>query len=37
MQERRDWLQISGRAVAGLTDAFVIVFRHLFRRPVTEE
>ena len=37
MPERRNWLQISGRAVAGLTDAFAIVFRHLFRRPVTEE
>jgi len=37
MHQRRNWLQISGRAVAGLTDAFAIVFRHLFRRPVTEE
>src|SRR4030042_29706 len=37
MPERRNWLQISGRAVAGLRDAFAIVFRHLFRRPVTEE
>ena len=37
MPERRNWLQISGRAVAGLKDAFAIVFRHLFRRPVTEE
>jgi NADH-quinone oxidoreductase subunit I len=37
MPERPNWLQISGRAVAGLRDAFAIVFRHLFRRPVTEE
>jgi NADH-quinone oxidoreductase subunit I len=36
MTERRNWLQISGRAVAGLLEAFVIVLRHLFRRPVTE-
>jgi NADH-quinone oxidoreductase subunit I len=37
MQVRRNWFQISGRAVAGLADAFVIVIRHLIRRPVTEE
>jgi NADH-quinone oxidoreductase subunit I len=37
MQERPNWLQISGRAVSGLVDALVIVLRHLFRRPVTEE
>ena len=37
MPERRNWLQISGRAVAGLADAFAMVLRHLFRRPVTEE
>lgn len=37
MQERRNWWQISGRAVAGLWDGFAMVLRHLGRRPVTEE
>ena len=37
MEKRRSWLQQSGRGVAGLFDAFVIVLRHLGRRPVTEE
>jgi len=37
MEERRNWLQISGRAVAGLWDGFAMVLRHLGRRPVTEE
>jgi NADH-quinone oxidoreductase subunit I len=37
MPERGNWLQISWRAVAGLWDGFAMVFRHLFRRPVTEE
>jgi NADH-quinone oxidoreductase subunit I len=37
MEKERHWIQVSGRAVVGLLDAFVIVLRHLFRRPVTEE
>ena len=37
MEKRPNWLQQSGRAVAGLWNAFVIVLRHLGRRPVTEE
>src|SRR5512135_1916408 len=37
MGEQRNWLQITGRAVAGLIDAFAIVFRHLFRPAITEE
>jgi NADH-quinone oxidoreductase subunit I len=37
MTEKRHWLKISGRAVAGLMDAFAIVLRHLCRRAVTEE
>jgi NADH-quinone oxidoreductase subunit I len=37
MEEQRNWIQASGRAVVGLMDAFAIVLRHLFRRPVTEE
>jgi NADH-quinone oxidoreductase subunit I len=37
MEEQRNWMQVSGRAVVGLMDAFAIVLRHLFRRPVTEE
>lgn len=37
MQERRNWLQISGRAVIGLWDALITVLRHLGRRAVTEE
>ncbi len=37
MDGNRNWIQLSGRAVVGLMDAFVIVLRHLFRRPVTEE
>jgi NADH-quinone oxidoreductase subunit I len=37
MPEKPNWLQISGRAVIGLGDAFAIVLRHLWRRPVTEE
>ncbi|MFZ5449486.1 MAG: NADH-quinone oxidoreductase subunit NuoI [Thermodesulfobacteriota bacterium] len=37
MAEKFNWLQKSGRAAAGLWDAFAVVLRHLFRRPVTEE
>ena len=37
MEEKRNWMQVIGRAVIGLVDAFVVVLRHLFRRPVTEQ
>jgi NADH-quinone oxidoreductase subunit I len=37
MAEKPHWLQIIGRAVAGITEALAIVFRHLGRRPATEE
>jgi NADH-quinone oxidoreductase subunit I len=37
MEEKRNWLQITGRAVAGLWEAHVMVLRHLFRPTFTEE
>jgi NADH-quinone oxidoreductase subunit I len=37
MEEKRNWIQASARGVAGLWDAFAIVLRHLFRRPITEQ
>ena len=37
MQERRSYMEITTRACIGLWEAFTMVLRHLFRRPVTEE
>ena len=37
MEGKHNWIRTSSRAVVGLMDAFAIVLRHLFRRPVTEE
>ncbi len=37
MSEKRNSIQVAGRAFAGLWDAFAIVLRHLFRWPITEE
>jgi NADH-quinone oxidoreductase subunit I len=37
MDENRTTLKIIARAVVGLWEAFTMVLRHLFRRPVTEE
>jgi len=37
MSENRGFLKIIARAVTGLWEAFTVVLRHLFRRPVTEE
>jgi NADH-quinone oxidoreductase subunit I len=37
MHQPRSYWRITGRALAGLGEAFAEVLRHLFRRPVTEE
>jgi NADH-quinone oxidoreductase subunit I len=37
MSEQTNWIKTGFRGVAGLWDAFAIVLRHLFRRPVTEQ
>jgi NADH-quinone oxidoreductase subunit I len=37
MWENRNWLQLTGRALAGLWEGHLMVFRHLFRPTFTEE
>ena len=37
MDEKRNPIKLTARAVTGLWEAFATVLRHLFRRPVTEE
>jgi NADH-quinone oxidoreductase subunit I len=37
MDEKRNPIKMTARAVTGLCEAFATVLRHLFRRPVTEE
>ncbi len=37
MEEKRNWLRITGRALAGLWEAHALVLRHLFRPAFTDE